>query len=244
MGKKDKRDKMESKMELRLWDEQQKGISIAKKELYPDGELESILPSSDGDVLKKVMEKALSETSTQRFITQDEMEEHCHQVRDYVKQGKEDNIEIRLDNGTLLFLGKKYELGDVIIKTRTFDGDISPTCIFIKAGGTLDARLFIGGESVSAVLATRTEKGDEHFTRLSEFHMFSLQKNPEPKKEVGLVTSYVWLTARIYLGIYLGYNFEPIRSLLLAEWLHLEWQRAKEAREHSAGAKIGGDANG
>ena len=240
MGKKDK---AKSKMELHIWDERQTELSIAEKELYPGGELMDILFSSDGNALNTVMEKALAATSTPKSLTDDEMAEHCLQVRDNVKQGKADNIEIQFDKGMQMFLRKKHELGDTIIKVRTFDGETSPTCIYIRAGGMLKARLFIGGDKVMAIMATQNEQGEEKYFRLSEFHLFSIQKNSDTGKDAGLITSYMWLTARVYSSIFLGHSFEPIRSLLLADWLHSEWQRAKEASEQSSGEKIGEDVD-
>ena len=62
-----------------------------------------------------------------------------------------------------------------------------------------------------AIMATQNEQGEEKYIRLSEFHLFSIQKNSDTGKDAGLITSYMWLTARVYSSIFLGHSFEPIR---------------------------------
>ncbi len=225
--------------------EEGRKVQAVKEEFYPNGILADISVSSDKNILANVIAKAqVSSISAQESMAQEQMAEHCIQVRENVKKSKSDSVEIQFDLMTQMFLGRRFELGNTICKVCTYAGDTSPTFIFFKRGSSLDVRLFIGGENAVAVMAIRNDKDQDYFIRLSEFHMVSFQENTDPRKEVGLVTSYVWLTARVYSSVVLASTLDPIKSLLLSEWLQTEWQKVKDAGEQSSKELSGGDGNG
>jgi len=94
------------------------------------------------------------------------------------------------------------------------------------------------------IMLIRDENGDDYFLRLSEFHMLSLRTDPDPHKEVGLMTSFVWLSAKVYTSVVVAPSLDPIKNLLLSEALLAEWQRAKDAASKPSGEEGGGDRNG
>lgn len=222
-----------------------KKVETIREEFYPNGTLAEISFSSDPNVLANMVAKAQApDILEQQPMTQEQMEEHCIRIRENVKMGKVENFEIRFDQMAQMFSGKKYELGNTICKIRTCTGDTSPTFLFFKEGSSLSVRVFIEGENATAIMAIRGEKEGDYFIKLSEFHMVSFQKNPDPRKEVGLVTSYVWLTARVYSSVVFALTLDPIKNLLLSEWLQAEWKRAKEVDKPLPSETAGGDVNG
>lgn len=212
---------------------------------YPDGVLADFLFSSDKDIAKSLIAQSQAiTTATSPDLTQEQLEEQCHLIQGNVKQGKADNIEVRLDQMAQLFEKKKHSLWKTALRINVWDDDVGSRCIFIKDDSTLDFRVFIGGENAVAIAATRNEEGEVRYTRLSEFHLLSFRENSDSQKEVGLVTSYIWLSAKIFTSVIFAYNLDPIKNLILSDWLQSEWQRAKEAGEQLSDEMPGGDANG
>ena len=123
-------------------------------------------------------------------------------------------------------------------------GSGKPIYLYVKDGDTVDAMVFIGGENILAFLATKDENGKEKFIRLSEFHLLSYHENTDPKKEVGLLTSFVWPGVNIYSSVLFAWNLLPVKNLLLSEWLQNEWQRMKDAADQSANQIEGGAEHG
>lgn len=76
-----------------------------------------------------------------------------------------------------------------------------------------------------------------------EFHLLSLRENPDPRKEIGLMASYLSLTAKVFTSIIFASSLDPIKNLLLSEWLQSEWQRAKDAASKSVNEATGGEVN-
>ena len=92
--------------------------------------------------------------------------------------------------------------GNTVVKILPMDTSAQDyTFIFIKSGDTLDASVFLGGDNASGIMVIKDENGEECFLRISEFHLLSLRENPNPRKEVGLMTSFLWLTAKVYTSI-------------------------------------------
>lgn len=174
-------------------------------------------------------------------LSPEQLAENCRLIRDNVKQGKINNVEVQLHKGRQLSEKREFPLGNTAIKIRSIGSD-EPEYFFIKAGDTLDSSIFLG-EDNAGILLIRDEDGDDCFLRLSEFHMLSLRENPDPRKEVGLVTSYLWLTADVFTSVICAFSLDPIKNLLLSDWLRSEWQRAEDAASTSSGAD-GGEIHG
>lgn len=175
--------------------------------------------------------------------TQEQLTELCQLIRTDVKQGKPGSIEIQLNKGRQLSDKNIFPLGNTVVKLRTMDAD-EPIYLFIKADDTLDAAVFLGGDNATGIIVIKDEKGEEHFLRLSEFHLLSLRENPDPRKEIGLMTSYLYLTAKVYTSIIFATNLFPVKNLLLSECLQKEWQRAKDSAAKSSDEIAGGECNG
>lgn len=151
--------------------------------------------------------------------TNEKMGQMCLVTRDNVKACKPNNIEIDLINGTQKDDGKSLPLGDTLIKICTYDDEHAIQYLFLKSGEKIDCLVFLGGSDCQAILCIDDGKGGDKFIKLSEFHMLSISKNSNSKKEVGLMTSFAWFTAKIFTSIVIGSNLNPIKNLFLSDGL-------------------------
>ncbi len=206
---------------------QREEVAVQKEvmEFYPDG-----IMADFAFVASKMA--PLSEIANVKMVpqalTQEQMEEECFTIHSNVRQGMPDNIEIRLNSGVQYFNRNRYELGNTVVKLQTIDSN-SPHYLYLKAGDTLDAGIFVGGDDARGFLVTKDERGNDLFARLAEFHMLSVQENTDTQKEVGLMTSYIWLTAKVFSGVLLASSLAPVKNLLLSEYLEAEWKRSRES---------------
>ena len=207
---------------------------------YPDGCIAPFSFPTEQTFRSHLLKQAKALPKPQD-LTQEQMAETCQLVRANVKQGKANNAEVQLNKGRQLSGKCKFPLGDTVLKLRVMDTD-EPEYFFMKAGNMLDSSIFLGGDN-AGILLIQDENGDDCFLRLSEFHMLSLREAPDPRKDVGLITSYLWLTAEVSTSVILAASLDPIKSLLLSDWLQSEWQRAKDAASTSPGAD-GGETHG
>lgn len=212
---------------MKMLEQEEKMVKSEVEKFYPDDILAHFSFSSEKAPLAPLLTKA-KEPPAPQTPTQAKMKEICLQIRDNVKQGKQGNVEIQLNKGRQLSDKQAFPLGNTVIKVLPLDAD-KPEYLFIKSGYTLDATIFLGYDSVQGIMVIQDENGDDNFLRLSEFHLLSLRDDPNPHKEIGLMTSYVWLTAKVFTSILFASSLDPVKSLLLSEWLLAEWQRAKEA---------------
>lgn len=146
------------------------------------------------------------------------MLKECSDIRKNVEKGKTNNIVIDFIHGNQDFEGKEYELDDTIIKVEVM-GSKEPIYYHINKGDVLQSMIFIGGNDANAFLVKKDEDGVFSVLRLSEIHMFSLSEDLSPKKETALMTSYSWMEAKVHSSIIIGPNLNPIRTLLLSDWI-------------------------
>ena len=215
MNKKSK-SKQESNI-LQVLAQEENKVNEESREFYIDGTIATFIPSSSQAPLASLLTQT-KQSSAPQAPTQEQLSEKCQQIRDNVSQGKTGNIEIQFYKG------------------RQLSG--------IKAGDKLDASVFLGGDNAFGIMVIKDESGDEYFLRISEFHLLSLRENPDPNKEVGLMTSFLWLTAKVYTSIVFASNLFPVKNLLLSEWLQKEWQRAKGSALKLSSEEVGGESNG
>lgn len=166
-----------------------------------------------------------TETIDQSF-TDEQMERFCSEIRDRVKHGSLEDIEINLMERIQRYKGLRYSLENTAIKILPWNAE-KPEYLCMGPEDSMDALVFLGGENAQAFLVTRNEDDLVSYYRLSEFHMLSLQKTPD-QKELGLITSYVWLTAKVYSTVVMGFNLDPIKNLFFTDSL-----REKAAQEQA-----------
>lgn len=237
--------KTESKLEklaIRIMEEEKREVESELCKFYPNGTIANISPSSEEQPLASLLQQAKNPPSPQA-LTQEQMKEVCLQIRSYVLQGKPSNAECQLHKGRQLSDRHEFPLGNTVVKILPMD-TFEPKYLFIKAGDILNASVFLGGDNAAGIMVIQDENGNDYFLRLSEFHLLSLREHPDPHKEIGLITSYVWLTAKVYSSILFSYSLDPIKNLLLSDRLQSEWQRAKDAASKSANEVEGGESNG
>lgn len=213
-------------------------------EYYPGSTIANFTLSSETNPLASLVKRA-KESPAPQAPTQEQLSEKCQQIRDNVRQGKKGNIEIQFHKGRQLSDKQAFPLGNTVVKILLKDTNTQDfSFIFIKAGDTLDASVFLGGDNAFGIMVIKDENGEEYFLRISEFHLLSLRESSDSRKEVGLMTSLLWLTAKAYTSIIFASNLLPVKNLLLSEWLQKEWQRAKDSASKLSSEEVGGESNG
>ena len=170
------------------------------------------------------------------------LREYCYEVRECIKLGRRNNIEVQLHKGRQMSDKQEFPLGDTVVKIRPMGVD-KPSYYFIKAGDTLDTSIFLGDDLESGVMLIRDDKSNDYYLRLSEFHLLSLRNNPNSHGEVGLMTSFVWAVARASSSVVYAHTLAPIKMLLLSEWFQMGRQQAKDAAPEFSNKAIGGKYN-
>lgn len=241
---------MSKKLKNNFWKEQEREYEAVKSKVsefydaYDVGELTfSSSASSFADLLK------LEESDpNQKFITKEEIEEReeqslqmedaCLEILNNVKLAKPENLIILLDKRLQVPHNPPLDLGDVVLKVVPFSTH-KPVYIYSPAEDRMFARIYIGGKDVSAFFIVRDLHGEDHIIPLSEFHMLSLQKNPQGKTEAALMTSFLWISAKVYTSPILSYNLDPVKNLLMADFLREEWEKQKDAKDNNVTAELG-----
>lgn len=208
-------DKKLIKWQNQNYEEVKNGVSQFRN----DEDFEKISLQSSQNMLLEFLSEIRKEPTFQSF-TDEDMQEKCFKIRANVKEGMPNNAEINLMVGIHRYQGCKYDLCNVIIKAVAFDSTKS-MYLYLKKGDALQSLIFIGGEDAQAFLVTKDDNNISYI-RLSEFYLLSVVDNPNSEREVGLITSYSWLAAKIYSSIILGPNLEPVKLLLLSEALRLQ----------------------
>lgn len=216
MSKKDK--KNNKKHSLGIWKAIDENYEKAKEEasnFYEDGILVDI--SKQDDVAKIVAD--IQKTPDDQALSEEQMQKECLKIREKVMAGKEDNIEIDFTCGIQKFEGREHQLGDTLFKA--VESTTHKTFYFhYKKGDKKDVLVFIGGDNVKAILAAKDDKGNVASIGLDEFHLLSISENSTSEKEIGLMTSYIWLRAKIYSSVILAFNLDPVKNLLLGEAMY------------------------
>ncbi len=228
---------------LQMMDREEEKVKSEVSTFYDGGILATFKLSSEQSPLVPLLAQARATPNDPQAPTQSQLAKQCLAIRSNVKAGKPNNIEIQFNKCRQLSERCAFQLGNTAVKLRLADVT-EPRYFFIKAGDTMDSSIFFGGDNAVGIMLIRDENGDDYFLRLSEFHMLSLRADPDPHKEVGLMCSFVWLTANVYSSVVLAPSLDPIKNLLLSEWLQAEWQRAKDAASKPSGEVDGGDRNG
>lgn len=174
---------------------------------------------------------------------QELLREVCQKTRDNVQLGKPGSVEIQLNKGRQMSDKRVFPLGNTVIKFLPSNAS-EPIYLFLKAEDTLDASVFLEDNNASGIMLIKDESGDDFFFILSEFHMLSIAANPDPRKEVGLMTSYTIMAPKVYSSIVYGFSLDPIKNLLFSEWLLMQWQQAQDAASQSSDEETGGEPNG
>lgn len=227
---------------MKLIEQEEKQVDSVLRKFNFDSSPVELSYSSEGNPLAVPLFQAKAPPNDQQSPTQEQLSKRCFQIMDNVKHGKTDNAVIHMDKGLQIFERSTAPLGNTIIKLLPMGFD-KETCLFLKSGSTVPAKVFIGGDNPWAILALKDDKDNVLFLRLREFHLLSVQEKTDPRKETGLMTSYSWLTGKMFSSYITAFNLYAVKNLLLSSWLEQEWQRAKEAQEHSTNKLEGGDAN-
>lgn len=166
----------------------------------------------------KIVANILKTPDSQTLMA-DQMQERCLKIREKVQSGKPNNIEIDFVHGVQKFEGRKVTLGDTVLKAVEYSSH-TPIYLYRKKDDATDALVFIGGDYAEAFLITKDNDGNTTFIKLAELHMLSISEDSTPEEEIGLMTSYIWLTAKIYSSPILAVNLDPVKNLLMAEAIY------------------------
>lgn len=198
-----------------IWKAIEKNYEEVKEEasnFYEDGILVDMSKQKSITEIVADIQKA----PNNQTLTAEQMWEKCLNIRKKVMEEKPGNAEIDFIHGTQKFEGREHQLGDTVFKaieTTTH----KPIYFYNKKGEVKDVLVFIGGDDAKAFLAAKDDEGNAYFIGLDEFHMLSVSENSKPGKEIGLMTSFVWLRTKIYSSIILAFNLDPVKNLLLGE---------------------------
>jgi hypothetical protein len=184
---------------------------------YEDGYLAEITTSSGKDPFTTIFSSLRKDTTRQTF-TESQIREKCLQIRENVKLGKSDSIELNFIQMIQRFKGNNFDLGNTVIKVTAMDADM-PVYLHLRKGDVLSSLVFIGGNDAQAFLLAEDADGKNSAIRLSEFHLLSISENSSPEKEIGLMTSYAWIGAKVYSDVIIGTSLNPVKNLLLSEAL-------------------------
>lgn len=200
---------------------------------YEDGERAEITSTPDIDPFITIFSGLRKDTTPQTF-TEDQMREKCFQIRENVKLGKPDNIEINFTKMLQRSNGSDHDLHNTVIKALAMDAD-TPVYLHLIKGDILTSLIFIGGDDAQAFLVTQGEDNRDTIVRLSEFHLLSISENSTPEKEIGLLTSYSWMGAQVHTSVVIGMSLNPIKNLLLSEGLRTGSSEKQKPEDITAG---------
>lgn len=219
------------KVILQTMEQEESTIKAIVGDFYKDGSITNFSLSSEKAPLAPLLALA-DQVSDEQVWTQERLRECCLEIRSNVKQGKQDNIEVQLHKGRQLANGQIFPLGHTVVKLLPMDAEM-PVYLFVREGDTLDATVLLGSDTGAGILVIKREGDDDFFLRLAEFHLLSLRNDPDPHKEVGLLTSYVWLCAKVYSCVLLASSLNPVKALLLSDWLQDQWREAKDSTQNT-----------
>lgn len=198
------------------------------RKFYPDDiNSQRFIHSSDPKALEKILDQLCNGSSPQPDVQQS-LQEQCLQIQAKALSGEYDQAILSLDRGKLIIQNKSYELGNTTIKVQSTDSNIPPVYIFMKKGGTLFTRIYLSRDYPDGVMAILNEENKEVYIPLAECHVLTIQENAEARKEIGLMLSFTRVIRHVFFSIIMALNLDPIKNLLLSEWLTSEWEKAKE----------------
>ena len=199
----------------KILEEQERDAKSALSIIYEDGFIADFTTADNQNPFASFVSAAAPKELPNQPITDEQRKEKCLQIRENVKQCKPNNIEVNFVKGIHRFEGKNHELDNTVVKAVAWDVS-TPVYLYLKKGDVLNSYVFIGDDA-RAFLVIIDEKGNENFIKLLEFHLFTICEGSSPGKEVGLLTSFVYLTGKIYSSYIIGMSLDPIKSLLLSE---------------------------
>lgn len=237
MAEKQKKKKNLTELSSAFLKEEHYRIEAAIRQFCPDGTVpQTTIYSTDPDAPKKILsqmglqstqEPAPKQETPLAEPSQRSLNEQFQAVQSKVLAGDSGQVLVALDFGKLLVDNRNYALENVIIKACSPDGTSAPVYIFFKKGGLLKVRVCLSNECSFGALVLTDSENREVFIRLSEFHLLSFRKREEHQTEVGLMVSYTVPTGYSF-SVIMGWNLDPIRNLLMAEWFTKEWEKAKQ----------------
>ena len=144
--------------------------------------------------------------------------QHCLEIHQSTLAKNPGALEILLHSGLQLCTGTKYRLSNCILHVTLLD-DMESIWLFLRSGETVDAAIFAGGNPCNAFLLLKQEGLDDKILQLSEFCLLSLAGTDKWDGEFGLLTTYSYLTGKVYSSTIGGTSLDPLKNLLLADWL-------------------------
>jgi len=213
----------------KVYEKHERRVDNQVSRFYENGYLANILTSSEVDPFNNVPLTVRKE-STFVYMSEKEMLDKCLTIRENVKQHEPDNMEINFISGVQRYRCSTHSLDNTLIKVIAMGGK-EPVYLQIKKGDVVNSLVFIGGDNCEAFLVTKNENGDDCVIRLFEFHLLSISENSTEREEVGLLTSYSWMTGQVFSEVILGYNLRPVKNLLLSEGLRNKRPESQEPKK-------------
>ena len=213
---------------LTMMEQEGQQVEYACSMFYPDGTISpDLIYTSDPEASKKILDKLCWLGSSPQPDVKS-LKEQCLKIQEKALSGEDDQAIVSLDLGKLIIHNQSYKFGNTLIKVQSTASNTSPAYIFFKEGSTLLSRIYLSNSNSDGVMAILNEENEEVFIRLAECHVLSIQEKSEARREIGLMLSFTRAIRHVYFSIIMALNLDPIKNLLLSEWLTSECEKAKE----------------
>jgi len=210
---------------------QEEKFKMTCKQFYPEGTVTDFrFPAvGDYDTFGDIYERSLRYSFSDKENRED-VEKRIIQIHQNVREGKAGNFEVHFDKGMIQFGNSKYGLANAIAMIR-----LGPDCehVFFKEGDRYGARVFIEAASKNAFFVLGYDEKDKNNNKdtaiilLDEFYLLGSCCN----EKSGIMVGYDWAFNNIYCDLVEEVIFNPIKELLVADWLQEEWEKTKETNE-------------
>ena len=213
---------------LTMMEQEGQQVEYVCSMFYPDGTISpDLIYTSDPEASKKILDKLCWQGSSPQPGVKS-LKEQCLKIQEKALSGEDDQAIVSLDLGKLIIHNKSYKFGNTLIKVQSTASNTSPAYIFFKEGSTLLSRIYLSNSNSDGVMAILNEENEEVFIRLAECHVLSIQEKSEARREIGLMLSFTRAIRHVYFSIIMALNLDPIKNLILSEWLTSECEKAKE----------------
>ncbi|MBQ9927327.1 MAG: hypothetical protein IJO65_05075 [Lachnospiraceae bacterium] len=175
-----------------------------------------------------------SKNTTYYEIDWREIKSRCEDIRGRINRSEPENVEIRFNTMSQLYLNKEKRLVDTYVKIWTMDG-MEPLFLFLTNDALINALVFLGGAKKEAFLVFIDDEKTTHYVQLKEFYLLSIIQQED--RSWGLITSYSWFSARVSTNTIQGDALNSVVDLFLADWFRkfvtdkIKTEQEKEGEE-------------
>lgn len=185
---------------------------------------------------KSFMDAILCEDKNTTYCEIDwrEIKSKCEDIRDRIKRSESENVEIRFNTMSQLYLNKEKRLADTYVKIWAMNG-MEPLYLFLTKDALINALVFLGGAKKEAFLVFIDNEKTTHYVQLKEFYLLSVVQQED--RSWGLITGYSWFSSHVSTNTIQGDALNSVVDLFLADWFRkfvtdkIKTEQEKEGKE-------------